>query len=205
MADVLLVFAGLVLLAVAASLTRIWQGPTAADRIMGAQIAGTGGIAIVLLIGFAGAARRRSTWPWSWRCSPPSRPWASSRRQAPTAPAIRRKTRRRNAPMMLADIATTALAGLGAVFFIGGTVGLLRFPDVHSRLHALTKADNLGLGLISLGLVLQADSVALALKVILVWLLAMLAAATVTQLIARTAMTEDDKRSARGNNAGAHP
>ena len=105
--------------------------------------------------------------------------------------------------MMLGDIATIALAGLGAVFFIGGTVGLLRFPDVHSRLHALTKADNLGLGLISLGLVLQADSVALALKVILVWLLAMLAAATVTQLIARTAMTEDDKRSARGSTSGS--
>ena len=106
--------------------------------------------------------------------------------------------------MMLGDIATIALAGLGAVFFIGGTVGLLRFPDVHSRLHALTKADNLGLGLISLGLVLQADSVALALKVILVWLLAMLAAATVTQLIARTAMTEDDKRSAMASTGGAN-
>ena len=105
--------------------------------------------------------------------------------------------------MTLADIVTTLLAGLGVVFFIGGTVGLLRFPDVHSRLHALTKADNLGLGLISLGLVLQADSVALALKVILVWLLAMLAAATVTQLIARTAMTEDDKRSAKGSTSGS--
>jgi multicomponent Na+:H+ antiporter subunit G len=107
--------------------------------------------------------------------------------------------------MTLADIATTVLAGLGVVFFIGGTVGLLRFPDVHSRLHALTKADNLGLGLISLGLVLQAETVAVALKVILVWLLAMLAAATVTQLIARTAMTEADKRSARGSDAGARP
>jgi multicomponent Na+:H+ antiporter subunit G len=107
------------------------------------------------------------------------------------------------APVMLADIATTLLAGLGVVFFIGGTVGLLRFPDVHSRLHALTKADNLGLGLISLGLVVQADSVELALKVIVVWLLAMLAAATVTQLIARTAMTEDDKRSAMASTRGA--
>lgn len=108
--------------------------------------------------------------------------------------------------MTIADIATTLLAGLGVVFFIGGTVGLLRFPDVHSRLHALTKADNLGLGLISLGLVLQADSIAVALKVILVWLLAMLAAATVTQLIARTAMTEDDKRAAReSHNADARP
>jgi multicomponent Na+:H+ antiporter subunit G len=106
--------------------------------------------------------------------------------------------------MTLGDMATIALAGLGVVFIIGGTVGLLRFPDVHSRLHALTKADNLGLGLISLGLVIQAGDAALALKVIVVWLLAMLAAATVSQLIARTAMSEADKRSARGSHdAGA--
>ena len=96
-----------------------------------------------------------------------------------------------------------ACSQYGLVGLNAGTVGLLRFPDVHSRLHALTKADNLGLGLISLGLVLQADSVAMALKVILVWLLAMLAAATVTQLIARTAMTEDDKRAARESTLGS--
>ena len=40
----------------------------------------------------------------------------------------------------------------GAFFFLAGTVGLLRFPDSLTRLHALTKADNLGLGLIVLGL-----------------------------------------------------
>jgi len=108
--------------------------------------------------------------------------------------------------MTLADMATVMLAGLGVIFFVGGTAGLLRFPDVHSRLHALTKADNLGLGLITLGLVVQADSVGLALKVIVVWLLAMLAAATVSQLIARTALSEADKRQARkADDAGARP
>ena len=40
----------------------------------------------------------------------------------------------------------------GVVFFVAGTVGLLRFPDPLSRLHALSKADNLGLGLVALGL-----------------------------------------------------
>jgi multicomponent Na+:H+ antiporter subunit G len=43
---------------------------------------------------------------------------------------------------------------LGAFFFLAGTLGLLRFPDVYTRLHALTKADNLGLGLTVLGLAL---------------------------------------------------
>ena len=39
-----------------------------------------------------------------------------------------------------------------------GTVGLLRFPDTLTRLHALTKADNLGLGLVVVGLLPQTGS-----------------------------------------------
>jgi multicomponent Na+:H+ antiporter subunit G len=46
----------------------------------------------------------------------------------------------------------------GAAYFFAGTVGVLRFPDVYSRLHALTKGDNVGLGLTVLGLALRADS-----------------------------------------------
>jgi multicomponent Na+:H+ antiporter subunit G len=75
----------------------------------------------------------------------------------------------------------------GAFFFLAGTLGLLRFPDALSRLHALTKADNLGLGLVVLGLLFQAEGLLAALKLICVWLLALLAGATVTQLIAHTA------------------
>jgi len=50
--------------------------------------------------------------------------------------------------MPLTDILTILLLTAGAFFFLAGTVGLLRFPDVYTRLHALTKADNLGLGLL---------------------------------------------------------
>lgn len=91
--------------------------------------------------------------------------------------------------MNIADIATLAFVSAGLVFFVAGTAGLLRFPDVHSRLHALTKADNLGLGLIVVGLLMQADNAWLSLKLVVVWLLAVLAAATMSQLIARVALT----------------
>ncbi len=82
-----------------------------------------------------------------------------------------------------------AVAGVlgGAVFFLAGTVGLLRFPDPLSRLHALTKADNLGLGLIVLGLMARAPGLPAALALFVVWLLTLLASATVSQLIARLA------------------
>lgn len=85
----------------------------------------------------------------------------------------------------LLDIVTVVAVSAGAVFFLAGTVGLLRFPDSLSRLHALTKADNLGLGLVVLGLLPQADGLLAGLKLIAVWLLAQLAGATVTQLVAR--------------------
>jgi multicomponent Na+:H+ antiporter subunit G len=75
----------------------------------------------------------------------------------------------------------------GVFFFLAGTAGLLRFPDTLSRLHALTKADNLGLGLVVLGLLPQVDAPLPALKLIVVWLLALLAGAVVTQLIALAA------------------
>jgi multicomponent Na+:H+ antiporter subunit G len=77
------------------------------------------------------------------------------------------------------------LAGSG--FFLAGTLGLLRFPDVHSRLHAVTKADNLGLGCIVAGLALESDSVILACKLVLVWPLMLVASATVSYAIAARA------------------
>lgn len=74
----------------------------------------------------------------------------------------------------------------GGFFFLAGTVGVLRFPDVLSRLHAVTKADNLGLGLIVVGLALQSTSLLDAAKLVLVWGLVLIASATSCYLIAST-------------------
>ena len=87
----------------------------------------------------------------------------------------------------LLDLFTMAAVTAGVLFFLAGVVGLLRFPDALTRLHALTKADNVGLGLIVAGLLPQAGSVLAALKLVLVWLAVLLAGATVGQLIARVA------------------
>lgn len=85
------------------------------------------------------------------------------------------------------ELIGAALLGGGAAFFVAGTVALMRFPDVYTRLHALSKVDSLGLGLTVLGLMVQADSAARVLKLLLVWLLALAANATVAFLIARRA------------------
>lgn len=85
------------------------------------------------------------------------------------------------------DLFTIVAVTAGAIFFLAGVVGLLRFPDTLSRLHALTKADNVGLGLIVIGLLPQAGSLYAAFKLLLVWLLVLLAGATVGQMVARVA------------------
>ncbi|MBE0473210.1 monovalent cation/H(+) antiporter subunit G [Rhodoferax sp.] len=85
------------------------------------------------------------------------------------------------------DWVSATLLIVGACFYAAGTLGLLRFPDVYSRLHALAKADNLGLGFVLLGLALQAQSIAAGLKLLLIWPLVLAASAGVSYAIARRA------------------
>ena len=87
----------------------------------------------------------------------------------------------------LLDAFTMVAVSAGVFFFLAGTVGLLRFPDTLTRLHALTKADNVGLGLIVFGLLPQSPDLLGGLKILAVWLLAQLASASASQLIAQFA------------------
>jgi multicomponent Na+:H+ antiporter subunit G len=89
--------------------------------------------------------------------------------------------------MSITDLVTAVMLSAGAFFFLAGTVGLLRFPDTPSRLHAITKADNLGLGFIIVGLVVQSSSLATSAKLLIVWLLVLTASSTSCYLIAQFA------------------
>ncbi|WP_421694916.1 monovalent cation/H(+) antiporter subunit G [Aestuariivirga sp.] len=84
-----------------------------------------------------------------------------------------------------ADIFTIIAVIAGCLLYMSGTVALLRFPDALSRLHALTKVDNLGLGLIAAGLLPQVAGPGAAAKLIAVWLLVQFSGAIVTQILAR--------------------
>ena len=86
---------------------------------------------------------------------------------------------------LVVDLFSIAAISAGVFFFLAGTAGLLRFPDALSRLHALTKADSLGLGLIVLGLLPSAESPLGGLKLVAIWALVQLAGATTSQLVGR--------------------
>ena len=98
--------------------------------------------------------------------------------------------------MGIRDWVSLGLLACGLFFFIAGTVGLLRLPDPISRLHALTKADNLGLSLLVLGLLPQVPDGFYGAKILLVWVLVLAAGATGAHLIAKRALRgdgEDDR------------
>lgn len=88
-------------------------------------------------------------------------------------------------PDNLLFILQALLLVAGCLFFAVGTLGLFRLPDTLTRIHALTKADNLGLGCIVLGLLPAVAGAATAAKILLVWLVALAASATAAHLVGR--------------------
>lgn len=81
-------------------------------------------------------------------------------------------------------LVSNILLFVGVIFFIIGTIGVFRFVDLYTRLHALAKIDNLGLGFIVIGLVMRSDDIFVILKLILIWALILLSSATLTYIFA---------------------
>jgi multicomponent Na+:H+ antiporter subunit G len=82
------------------------------------------------------------------------------------------------------DAASAMFLVVALFFFTAGTIGLVRLPDIHSRLHALTKADNVGLGFVVLAVMLQVSDWTEGFKLALIWFLVLAAATNVCFLIA---------------------
>lgn len=85
---------------------------------------------------------------------------------------------------LLSILSWLLLAG-GLLFFAAGSIGLLRFPDTLSRLHALAKADTLGLGLVVAGLALRASNLLEVAQMLLIWLLVLASGTTACHLLVR--------------------
>lgn len=86
--------------------------------------------------------------------------------------------------MNFGDIFTILSSLIGLFFFTAGTLGLLRFPDIFSRLHALTKADNIGLLMIVISLLPQTSSVPDAIQLFVIWFFVVMSSAVASFLMA---------------------
>jgi len=75
----------------------------------------------------------------------------------------------------------------GFFFLMVGTIGLLRLPDIYTRMHATGKCDTLGAGLTLLALILLAPTPQTALKVALVAVLILIINPTTAHVVANAA------------------
>lgn len=77
---------------------------------------------------------------------------------------------------------------LGAVLCVAASIGLLRFPDLLSRMHAATKPQVLGVLLVLLAVALSLRSVPVLTMVILVAVFQLLTAPVASQMLSRAAV-----------------
>jgi multicomponent Na+:H+ antiporter subunit G len=73
----------------------------------------------------------------------------------------------------------------GAFFFFVGTTGLIRMPDVFCRMHATTKCDTLGAGLILVGLMIFNGLSMISLKLLLILIFIWITNPTAAHIIAK--------------------
>lgn len=90
----------------------------------------------------------------------------------------------------LLDILSVGLLLAGGGFAVIGGVGLVRFPDFYTRLHAGGITDTLTALLIVGGLVLQSGFSLLTIKLLLILLFLLFTTPTATHALARAAMAE---------------
>jgi len=85
------------------------------------------------------------------------------------------------------NIIAGILMASGVFFFLAGAIALIRFPDVYTRLHATTKLDTLGLGLILVGLIVYDGFTLASVKLLFILFFMFLTSPTAAHALARSA------------------
>lgn len=83
----------------------------------------------------------------------------------------------------------SALLLAGAVLALIGTIGVLRFPDFYTRLHAASVTDTAAVTIAVIGMALLAPSLAVVFKLAVVWLFLFLTGPTSSHAVANAAHT----------------
>ena len=107
------------------------------------------------------------------------------------------------------DIVSWGLILLGSFFTVVGMIGLVRMPEIYTRMHATSVTETLGAGLLLIGMMLQAGLSLVTLKLVFIFGLFFFTAPVVTHALAQAALHErvqpllaEDRRKSRGT-AGA--
>ena len=88
---------------------------------------------------------------------------------------------------MIVDIIIVLLIVSGLFFFFVGVVGLIRMPDVFTRMHATTKCDTMGAGLVFLGLIIWQGFTLVSFSILLILVFVWITNPTAAHAIAKSA------------------
>ncbi|MDD3958072.1 MAG: monovalent cation/H(+) antiporter subunit G [Candidatus Izemoplasmatales bacterium] len=95
---------------------------------------------------------------------------------------------------IIRDICVVVFLLGGAFFYFVGVVGLIRMPDVFSRIHATSKCDTMGAGLIFIGMIIWQGFTMVSLNILIVLIFVWLTNPTAAHYIAKSEyMRRQDK------------
>ena len=89
---------------------------------------------------------------------------------------------------LIADILSWPLLIAGTVFAIIGGIGMIRLPDLFSRMHAASIVDTIAIALIAFGLMIQAGPTLVTVKLIIILLFVFMTSPTSTHALAKAAL-----------------
>lgn len=92
---------------------------------------------------------------------------------------------------VIADALSWVFLSAGGFLVVVGGIGLLRMPDLYTRMHAAGVADTMGTGLILVGLMFQSDDWLVTVKLLLILYFFVFTNPTSTHAVARSALDND--------------
>jgi multicomponent Na+:H+ antiporter subunit G len=92
---------------------------------------------------------------------------------------------------VLIDLASWALILVGSFFIVAGAIGIMRLPDVYTRMHSASVIETLGAGFLFAGLMLQAGFSQVTLKLLFILLLFFFTGPAITHALAQAALAAD--------------
>ena len=111
---------------------------------------------------------------------------------------------------MLMNISSALFLLIGSFLCISGGVGILRFPDFYTRMHAVGVTETLATAMILIGLMLQNPDGLVVLKLIIILLMTLFISPTASHALAKAAMhnnlkPELDKKEDNGGVKSSNP
>jgi multicomponent Na+:H+ antiporter subunit G len=91
------------------------------------------------------------------------------------------------------DILSWAALVSGGFFYVVGAIGLNRMPDIFTRMHAVSVSESLGIGLLIVGMALQAGFTLVTVKLFIIMVVMMWTGSVATHALARAALHDGEK------------